>query len=188
MTLKKKLRITGPQASTYQLGQPMSVYAGNLLIVTLDPVRVGNDGTEVHFEEFAPEQVVFEEERPLGRLVLFEIFAFIAEHFPQVQAISFSLSRPIKGIFGSAQQVASRVEVLQSSGITYLRVEPRSSGEHVISGIWTYSDQNLAALRAALEEQREVFRERPIGAVGRKRPGLLARLHRLMPGRNPESS
>ena len=53
----KKLRITGPGAVPYQLGQPMHVYDANVLLGTLDPVPVGNAGTEIHIEHFQPTRV-----------------------------------------------------------------------------------------------------------------------------------
>jgi len=182
------VKITGPEGRTYQLGNPMYVHTRDHHIVTLDPVHVRNDGTEIHFEEFAPEAIVFEEQRPLGRLILFEIFAFIVDHFPQVQVITFSLSRPVQGTFGSAQHVASRMEVLQRAGIQILQVTPVTSGEHVITGIWVYTDRNIAALRGALQEQREVFRERPIGSVLRSNARAIARLRRMLGGLCGESS
>ena len=54
----KKLRITGPAASVYELGQPMWVYDGSVLLGTLDPVPLLNMGTELHVESFTPTRVV----------------------------------------------------------------------------------------------------------------------------------
>jgi len=77
------LAITGPGAVPYQLGQPMHVYDANVLLGTLDPVPVGNAGTEIHIEHFQPTRVVRDEQRHVGRLVFLEICAFISEHFHQ---------------------------------------------------------------------------------------------------------
>ena len=78
----------------------MFVYEANTLLGILDPVPVMNDGTRLHIEAFSPTQVVLDEQRHIGRLIFFEICAFVSEQFPQIQAISFSFARPIASLGG----------------------------------------------------------------------------------------
>jgi hypothetical protein len=176
----QKLRFTGPGEAPYQLGQPLSVYDGSVLLGTLDPVILRQDGTEIHIEAFAPTRVVLSEPRHIGRLILFELCAYVSEHFHQIQAISFSFSRPIRALGGPAKQATSRAEALKRIGAVNVQVTPRTSGEHVVSGVWPYSKRSVAALRIALEEQRELFRERPIGSGHRPDTGLRAALRRVL--------
>lgn len=180
----EKLRFTGPGEATYQLGQPLSIYHGNVLLGTLDPVILRQDGTEIHIEAFAPTQVVLAEPRHIGRLIFFELCAYISEHFDQIQAISFSFSRPIRALGGPAQQATSRADALKRIGAVNVRVTPRTAGKHVVSGVWPYSKRSVAALRVALEEQRALFRERPIGSGHRPNAGLRAALRRLIARRS----
>jgi len=163
----------------------MHVYAGALLLATLDPVRVLNDGTQIHIEPFAPTQVVLDEQRHIGRLIFFEICAFISEHFPQIQLISFSFARPITSLGGPAQQAGSRAAALERIGVEDLRITPVSSGAHVVSGSWAYSENNLAALHAALAEQRAIFAADPItGDKG----GIVGAIRRLVARRRSKGS
>jgi hypothetical protein len=180
----KKLRITGPQATPYQLGQPMHVYDGNILLAVLDPVPVRNAGTEIHIEAFRPTRVVREERRHVGRLIFLEICAFIAEHFHQIQAISFAFSRQIDTLGGGAQQAVARTQVMERIGAVNVQMAPRADikpGHFVVSGVWAYSGRNLAALHAVLECERALYRAQPIQAGAKDRPGgLRAVLRRLM--------
>jgi hypothetical protein len=180
----KKLRITGPQAIPYQLGQPMHVYDGNILLAVLDPVPVRNAGTEIHIEAFRPTRVVREERRHVGRLIFLEICAFISEHFHQIQAISFAFSRQIDSLGGGLQLAASRAQVMERIGALNVQMTPRADakpGHFVVSGVWAYSGRNLAALYAVLEDERALYRAQPIQAGANDRPGgLRAVLRRLM--------
>lgn len=97
------------------------------------------------FAKFAP----FSSHAFLG---LFELCAYISEHFHQIQAISFSFSLPIRAL--------SRA--LPTGNIK----------------------RSVAALRIALEEQRELFRERPIGSGHRLDTRMRAALRRLIASRS----
>lgn len=182
----KKLRITGPGAAPYQLGQPMYVYDASVLLGTLDPVPVGNAGTEIHIEHFTPTRVVHEERRHLGRLVFLEICAFISEHFHQVQAISFAFSREVSVLGGGVQQAAARVETMDRIGAMNVQIRPLADalpGQFIVSGVWAYSESSIEALRVVLEEQRALYRERPISIGVADKPGVRAALRRLISGR-----
>ncbi|MDM0018890.1 hypothetical protein [Variovorax saccharolyticus] len=179
----KKLRITGPGAAPYQLGEPMLVHDANVLLGTLDPVPVSSDGTEIHIEHFEPTRVVREEQRHLGRLVFLEICAFISENFHQVQAISFAFTREVSVLGGGVQQAAARVETMDRIGAVNLQIRPKADalpGQFVVSGLWVYSESSMAALRVVLEEQRALYRARPIAIGVADRPGVRAALRRLI--------
>jgi len=158
-----QIRITGPQGTPFRLGGPMLVFEGKTLLGTLDPVLVLKDGTEIHIESFVPTQIVLNERRHVGRLLFFEICAHITENFPQVQATSFSFPRPINNALGRpAEQAMSRTTAMERIGSVNITVTPVSQGAHVVSGVWPYSESNHAALLAALEEQRALYRDAPI--------------------------
>lgn len=179
----KKLRITGPETAPYQLGQSMLVYDAGVLLGTLDPVPVSNSGTVIHVEHFTPTRVVREEQRHVGRLVFLEICAFISENFHQVQAISFAFARDVNVLGGGPQQAIARTELMDRIGAMNVQVTPKanaSPGHFVVSGVWAYSESNLAALNLVLEEQRRLYRERPIAAGAGDKAGVRAALLRLI--------
>ncbi|SEB24431.1 hypothetical protein SAMN05444680_12064 [Variovorax sp. YR216] len=157
-----QIKITGPHGLPFKLGGPMQVFEGRTLLGTLDPVEVLKDGTEVHIEAFIPTQVVLNERRHVGRLIFFEICAYITEHFPQIQAISFAFGRPIDALGRPAEQAASRASAMERIGVVNITVTPLTQGVHVVSGVWPYSEANRVALQTALEKQRAIFREKPI--------------------------
>jgi hypothetical protein len=176
------LRITGPDAAPYVLGQPMQVYDHDQLLATLDPVPLRNNGTEIHVESFNPAQAVRDERRHVGRLIFLEICAFISENFPQIQAISFIFSRQVDVLGAGEQQAASRSETMSRIGALDVRITPKANaqpGHFVVSGVWVYSEPNYRALHAVLEEERALYRESPIGSR-RRRTGVLAALKRGM--------
>ncbi|MDM0073408.1 hypothetical protein QTH90_03390 [Variovorax sp. J2P1-59] len=183
----KKLRITGPAAGVYELGQPMHVYDGSVLLATLDPVPLLNMGTEIHVEAFTPTRVVRDERRHVGRLIFLEICAFIAEHFHQIQAISFVFTRQVDLLGGGAEQATSRAETADRIGAVNVQITPKADalpGHFVVSGVWVYSQRNLAALKIVLEEQRALYRAAPIKAGARDKPGLRKALGRLISRRS----
>ena len=180
-----RIRITGPQQAEYMLGQAMFLYEGQALLGQLDPVIVMNSGTGVHIEAFAPTRLVLDERRHVGRLLFFEICAYITEHFPQIQAVSFAFARPI-GVFGRPMELAvSRAQAMERIGAVNVQITPHRSGKHVVSGIWPYSQANLAALKVALEEQRALYVKRPIVAKPDE-PTLVGAIRRLVSMRKRE--
>ncbi|MDN8614315.1 hypothetical protein [Variovorax ginsengisoli] len=183
----KKLRITGPGAAPYQLGQPMHVYDANVLLGTLDPVPVSNGGTEIHIEHFQPTRVVRDEQRHVGRLVFLEICAFVSEHFHQVQAISFAFTRDVSILGGGVQQAAARIETMDRIGAINVQIRPKADalpGQFVVTGVWAYSESSMAALRVVLEEQRALYRDRPMAIGVADKPGVRAALRRLISRRS----
>jgi len=182
----EKLKIAGPEGAPYALGLPIWVYCGDLLLARLDPVPLLNAGTELHIEAFAPTRAVREERRHVGRLIFLEICAFISENFPQIQAISFALSRQIDQLGGGAELAASRSETMTRIGAVDVRMVPKSDtrpGHFVVSGSWIYSERAYASLMAVLEEERRHYGERPIGSRVAEPRSVVARLRHLMSGR-----
>lgn len=178
-----KLEIKGPSRSPYVLGQPMYVYDGKQLLATLDPVPLRNNGTELHVEAFNPARAVREERRHVGRLIFLEICKHIADHFPQIQAISFMFSRQVDVLGGGEQQAAARSETMSRIGALDVRITPKANahpGHFVVSGVWAYSERNYAALKLVLEEERAHYHARPIGTVKRKPSGVVDRLRHLV--------
>lgn len=177
------LKITGPESAPYVLGKPIFVYDRDVLLATLDPVPVRKSGTEIHIEAFKPARTVRQERRHVGRLIFLEICAFIAENFPQIQAVSFAFSRQVDALGGGAEQAAARSETMSRIGALDVRIAPKADarpGHFVVSGIWAYSERNYAALKLVLEEERALYREWPIGTRRREHGGVVARLRHLV--------
>lgn len=177
------IRITAPEGEPYQLGQPIWVYSGKLLLAKLDPVPLLSAGTELHIESFEPQRVVREERRHVGRLIFLEICACIAQNFPQIQAISFVLSRQVDLLGGGAEQAAARSETMSRIGADNVRMVPKydaKPGHFVVTGVWVYGERSYAALMSVLQEERENYRNRPIGAGHGDCIGVVARLRGLV--------
>ncbi|MBO9513048.1 MAG: hypothetical protein J7549_02940 [Variovorax sp.] len=158
----------------------MLVHDGERLICTLDRVPVSPAGNEIHIEHPRPSMKGREEEaRHLSRLVFLEICAFVAETFEQVQAVSFAFSRPLPLLQGGARDAADRAEIMHRIGIDNVQVAPMPSsmpGHFIVTGVWVYSERNLAALNEVLSELRALYRDRPIGTDPRGGTGVVRRL------------
>jgi hypothetical protein len=184
----RKLRITGPGAAPYVLDQPMFVYDRELLLATLEPVPLLKSGTEIHVESFNPTRLVREDHRHVGRLIFLEICAFISERFPQIQAIHFAFSRQVDVLGGGAQQASARAETMDRIGALNVQIRPKPKalpGHFVVSGVWPYSAQNLAALRVVLEEERALYRKIPIGSGLPEKSKLMTALRQWFAGGTP---
>ena len=71
-------------------------------------------------------------------------------------------------------------------GAINVRIRPKPDalpGQFVVTGVWAYSESSMAALRVVLEEQRALYRERPISIGVADKPGVRAALRRLISGR-----
>jgi hypothetical protein len=173
------IHITGPGGAPYRLGQPMLMFTGRLFLGWVDPVRLSNRGTDVHFGSFTPTSVTRDEPRNVGALLFYEACAHVTRFHPEVQVISFASSRPMPGVGDPAFQAAARVAALERIGATNIRATPVRSGLIVVSGSWAYNEPNLHALNVALEEHRSIYRA---VAIGRSDdwPSWLRRLRRLL--------
>jgi hypothetical protein len=157
------IRITGPDGAAYELGHPMLMSVGRVPLGRVDRVHLRNRGTEVHFERFTPTAVMQAEPRNVGAWLFYEACAHLVRFHPQVQLISFESSRPMSGAGDPALQAAARVAALECIGATDIQVKPLQSGEILVSGCWAYNERNLRDLEAALEAQRALYRDAPIG-------------------------
>lgn len=144
----------------------MHVHDGEVLVCTLDPVPVSPSGDEIRIEHTSPASNGLSEAHHLSRLVFLEICAFVAENFDQVQAVSFAFSRPLSILAGGAQDAADRAEVMHRIGVEDVQVAPKPSsfpGHFIVTGVWVYSERNLAALNEVLHELRGLYQHRPVG-------------------------
>jgi len=177
-----QLRITGPDSTPYKLGAPLHLYDGDLRVGVMDPIPVSRDGAEVHVEHFnvAP-GVPGHQRREIGRLVLLEVVAFLAENFSQVQAVSVALSRDIEGYADGMTLANSRSAALQGIGARHIMITPKPDAAHmghfVVAGLWEYNQANLEALHARLQKEREAYcdRERDAAAAKARGPGLFSK-------------
>lgn len=144
----------------------MLVFDADEFLCALDPVPLCPAGDEIRVEHFSPPLSDVEAKRHLGRLVFLEICAFVVDNFEQVQAVIFAFARSRALLLKGAQEVAERAEIMHRIGIENVEVAPQSSaipGHFVVSGVWQYSERNLAALHEVLAELRAVYQNRPIG-------------------------
>lgn len=157
----------------------MLMFAGQVFLGRVDPVRVSNGGTDVHFESFAATSIVRDEPRNVGALLFYEACAHIAWFHPSVQVITFASSRPIMAEGEARLQAAARIAALERIGTTNIRVTPMPSGRIVVSGEWVYNAENMNALELALQEYRAMFLALPIGR-GKHWPQWWRRLRRAL--------
>jgi hypothetical protein len=159
----EKLHLAGPDRSSYELGEPMLVHDRGRFLGSLDPIEASVDRSDVRISRFLPSPSLRSEQRNFGPLLLVEVTTFLAERFPSIQTVSFTLTREIE-MYGEGMMVAAaRSELLRSIGATdvHVRAQPDSNrpGNFVVQGVWSYTEHNLAALRSALATQRALYRE-----------------------------
>lgn len=161
------LRFTGPEMGPCVLGEPMLAHYGEIFIGTLDPVPVSRGGTEVRIEHFTAagtEAGRRLQKLKIGRVVLLELVAYIAEHFSSVTLIQISLARDIEGYAEGFRLAAERSAMLQAIGAEHILITPmpdtRRMGHFVVAGVWQYKQANLAALIRTLELEWAAFDER----------------------------
>jgi hypothetical protein len=175
----EKLHIAGPNLSGYELGEPMLVLDRGRLLGSLDPVEVSPDKSEVRISRFLPAPSVRSEQRNFGPLLLVEVTMFLAERFPNIQNVHFTLTREIKMYGDGTMVAAARIDLLRNIGATdvHARPKPDSSqpGNFVVQGVWSYTEHNLGALRAALAMQRALYREHLARIPKEERPVALLR-------------
>ena len=157
----------------------MLVHDAKVLICTLDQVPVSPSGDELRIELLCPSMGEFEDSRHRSRLVFLEICAFVAEQFEQIQAVTFAFSRPLSLLGSGSQDAADRAEIMHRIGINNVRVVPMPSpttGHFMVTGVWVYSDRNLAALNEVLHELRSLYQDRPMGSDPQGGTGVVRRL------------
>ena len=155
-----KLLISGPNGA-YRSGESILVRDGGVFLGTVEPPETSRNGRSVHFGHFAPALSVREGERQFGPLMLVEVVSFIAQHFPDIETIRFTLTRQVE-MHGDGLKVAmARLAQLERIGAADLQMRPRPDsaipGNFVVQGLWEYTGPNLAALAAELGRQRGAY-------------------------------
>ena len=170
------LRVTGPALETCVLGGPMLVHYGDQHLGTVDPVPVSRGGTEIRIEHFTPSRTEAAQRLhglKIGRIILLELVAFIAERFSTVTLVRLCLHRDIESYREGITLAAERSELLQAMGASHIVITPKPDagriGHFVVAAAWEYNQANLAALGAALESERTAYGERERLAAARSR-------------------
>jgi hypothetical protein len=153
--------MSGPGLTPYRFGEPISVHDGEIHVATVERVTVRQGGSEVHLEHFAATPFVIRERRRVRKLVLVEATAFIAEQYPAVLTISFSLNKLIQGQNDGMKLAGTRAALLHGMGADQIKIIPNyesaAAGHFVVDGVWQRSPQNLQALAASLHREREAY-------------------------------
>jgi hypothetical protein len=175
----EKLHLAGPDLSNYELGEPVFVYDRGRFLGSLDPIEVSADRSDVHISRFLASPSLGSEQRNFGPLLLVEVTMFLAQRFPSIQTVCFTLTREIE-MYGEGMMVAAaRSDLLRSIGATDIHVRPKPDsskpGNFVLQGVWLYTEDNLGALRAALTTQRALYCEHLGRIRADKRPVQLLR-------------
>ena len=170
------LRVTGPALEACVLGGPMLVHYGEQHLGTVDPVPVSRGGTEIRIEHFTPSRTEAAQRLhglKIGRIILLELVAFIAERFSTVTLVRLCLHRDIESYREGITLAAERSELLQAMGASHIVITPKPDaariGHFVVAGAWEYNQANLAALGATLEVERAAYGERERLAATRTR-------------------
>ena len=155
-----KLFISGPHGA-YRPGESILVRDGDVFLGTVEPPETSRNGRSVHFGHFEPSPSVRESERQFGPLMLVEVVSFIAQQFPDIETIRFTLTRQVE-MHGDGLKVAmARLAQLERIGAADLHMRPRPDsaipGNFVVQGVWEYTAPNLAALAAELDSQRSAY-------------------------------
>lgn len=157
----RSLRIAGPGSTPYRFGDPIHVYDGEIHVSTVERVVVRRGGSEIHLEHFAATPLVIKEKRLVRKLVMVEVTAFIAEQYPAILTISFSLNKLIQGQNDGMKLAATRAAMLHGIGADQIKIIPNYESTHaghfVVDGVWKRSPQNLQALAATLQREREAY-------------------------------
>ncbi|MGJ7524030.1 hypothetical protein ACSFA0_26440 [Variovorax sp. LT1P1] len=138
------------------------------------------EGIAVQIGMFNPSALVVGDPRPLGRWLMYEICDYLASEHPEVAAIGFSLARPMDLLGAPAEQALARVAALERIGARDITVVPRSHLRFLICGVWTPTRANIAALREALNEQRELFADLAVATPPKAGRTLLDRSKTLL--------
>jgi hypothetical protein len=78
-----------------------------------------------------------------------------------------------------AQDAAQRVELMHRIGIEDVQVAPLASpspGHFVVTGVWVYTEKNLASLNEVLAELRALYHDRLIGTDPKGATSVVGRL------------
>lgn len=180
----KELRISGPDAAPYVLGEPMHVYDRSIQLGTFDPVDVTRGGSNVHITRFVATSFVKTSRRNVDPLVLLEVISFISERFHTVQTVSFSLRSEVASYKDAMKIASARSALLQRIGSHRVTISPQpdsaTPGNFVVQGVWAYNALNLAALGQCLKRERETYRDCQVSDPEAARRSLRSRLRRWL--------
>ena len=170
----------------------MHLYDAEIHVGTATPVVLQRDGTTVLFQNFTPTDYVLRNNLALRKLALMEVTAYVAEHVSTVRTIRFALSGRVKGLDDGMKLASARSALLRSIGVLRIKVTPNPdsayAGQFVVEGLWTNSPQNLAMLRAVLDEEREAYGARKAAANSKPWRKLVAMIMKfLAPGEEGNS-
>ena len=183
-----ELRITGPGAAPYKLGELMYFYDGETPVGTIGAVTVSPGGHEVHLDRFVPSAIPMRHGWASRKIVLVEVVAFLAEHFVAVATIRISLNSPVDRHDDFLKVARDRTQLLHRIGAQQIDIIPNfvpsNRGNFTVTGIWKHNPQSLKALNAALRHEREAHRSRRAAAatVGGRLARLGERIRRLLSG------
>lgn len=159
---RHQLHLAGPDLASYELGEAMFIHDGGRLLGTVEPVEVCPGRSEVRISRFVPSPTLGREARNFAPLLLVEVTMFLAERFPTIQNVHFALAREMEQHGDGLMVAAARVELLRSIGATNVQARPKpdssSPGNFVVEGVWSYTEDNVAALRMTLARERELYR------------------------------
>ncbi|SCK33316.1 hypothetical protein VAR608DRAFT_2945 [Variovorax sp. HW608] len=166
----------------------MHIYDGETHVGTIGAVTVSPGGHTVHLDRFVPSAAPKWPHLVTRSLVLVEVVAFLAEHFPAVATIRVSLSSPVERRDDLLKVARERARLLHRIGADPISIipnlEPSSRGNFTVSGVWKRNPEGLKVFNAALRDEREVHRSRKAAAatVRGRLAGLGKQIGRLLSG------
>jgi hypothetical protein len=121
------------------------------------------------------------------KLALLEMATFVAEQVPTVHTIRFALRSRVRGMEDGTKLASARSAMLRNIGVLQIKVTPNSeigyTGQFIVAGVWERNPKNLAALKAALDDEREAYGARKAVASSGAWCRLVAKITKfLAPG------
>jgi hypothetical protein len=158
----------------------MHLHDGDIHVGIVPPVILQRDGTTVLFQHMIAGETVGRDKLAVRKLALLEVSAHVAEHVPEVRTIRFALSSRVKEVDDGMKLASARSAMLRGIGVPKVKVTPNPApgftGQFIVEGLWTRSPKSLAALRAALEEERIAYARRKAAARGSWWARLVAKI------------
>lgn len=152
------LQIAGEGRAKYQLDndKPIHIYDGEIHVGVIQKVLVSDARRRVLLDRLVASENA-RHKRISMNLMLLEVLAFLATHFPTVTVISLCLNSAIEGhdFLGVAR---ARAHILRRIGAKQIHIAPnfesRSRGHFSVTGVWIRKQQTLKGLETALRSER----------------------------------